>query len=100
MTSRPGTALRSSRAYPRMTASRSPTRAPTAPSSCFSGNSLRYLSGGIAALQQIADGPEAAAVMDGHAVKPQPVIMLGRAIALVAAPIVARMLVMQPRHQP
>src|SRR5437660_477734 len=46
----------------------------------------RLIGGGIKALQQVAYRPEAAAVMQGHAMQAQAVIMFGRAIALVAAP--------------
>src|SRR6188508_1913084 len=56
--------------------------------------SCRRFGGRADPQQQFPDRREAAAVMDGYAVSLQPGIVIGRAIALVAAPVVAGMLVM------
>src|ERR1700742_4888109 len=50
--------------------------------------------------ENLADGRKAAAMMNRHAMNLKPGIVFRRAISLVVAPIIARMVMMKARHQP
>src|SRR5579859_7299653 len=50
--------------------------------------------------ENLTDGRKAAAMMNRHAVALETGIMFRRAISLVVAPIIARIVMMKARHQP